>query len=271
MVFEQGRFPGHGFRLRTEQIICEGMLSCNRKMGRKLVGRHDVGDAMRLLTSGLIFLSLAAFCGVAHSETGGTAAASASQTDAKTRHVNATAENSQLIVTPDYILGPEDVLEIAVWKNNDLSKQVQVRPDGRISLPLVGDVSAVGKTPSQLTDEISSRLKAYMENPTVSILVKEVKSYQIYVLGEVNKPGKYPLTSKLTLLQAITVAGGFTQVAARNKIVVFRYGKDTEALTKIKASYDDMVIRDGSNQNIELRPGDLIVVPSETMVVLPSR
>lgn len=197
--------------------------------------------------------------------------ASASQADAKTRLMSTTAENSQLIVTPDYILGPEDILEIAVWKNNDLSKQVQVRPDGRISLPLVGDVSAVGKTPSQLTDEISSRLRAYMENPTVSILVKEVKSYQIYVLGEVNKPGKYPLTSKLTLLQAITVAGGFTQVAARNKIVVFRYGKDAEGLTKIKASYDDMVIRDGSNQNIELRPGDLIVVPSETMVVLPSR
>ena len=234
-------------------------------------GMHDVGDVMRLLTSGLVFLSLGAICGVAHSQTGGTATASASQTDAKTRLMSTTAENSQLIVTPDYILGPEDILEIAVWKNNDLSKQVQVRPDGRISLPLVGDVSAVGKTPSQLTDEISSRLRAYMENPTVSILVKEVKSYQIYVLGEVNKPGKYPLTSKLTLLQAITVAGGFTQVAARNKIVVFRYGKDAEGLTKIKASYDDMVIRDGSNQNIELRPGDLIVVPSETMVVLPSR
>jgi polysaccharide export outer membrane protein len=226
---------------------------------------------MRLLTSGLVFLSLGAFCGVSHSQTGGIPTASASQTDAKTRLMSTAAENSQLIVTPDYILGPEDILEIAVWKNNDLSKQVQVRPDGRISLPLVGDVSAVGKTPSQLTDEISSRLRAYMENPTVSILVKEVKSYQIYVLGEVNKPGKYPLTSKLTLLQAITVAGGFTQVAARNKIVVFRYGKDAEGLTKIKASYDDMVIRDGSNQNIELRPGDLIVVPSETMVVLPSR
>ena len=187
----------------------------------------------------------------------------------KSKLVN--TENSQLIVTPEYILGPEDVLEISVWKNNDLSKQVQVRPDGRISLPLVGDVSAVGKTASQLTEEISSRLRAYMENPTVSILVREVNSYQIYVLGEVNKPGKYPLKSKLTLLQAVTVAGGFTQVAARNKIVVFRFGKESEGLTKIKASYDDIVIRDGSNQNIELKPGDLIVVPSETMVVLPSR
>ena len=185
--------------------------------------------------------------------------------------VSHSGEKSSLIVTPDYIIGPEDVLEITVWKNADLSKQVQVRPDGRISLPLVGDVSAVGRTASQLTGDIATRLGSYMENPTVSIVVKEVNSYAIYVLGEVNKPGKYPLKSKTTLLQAITVAHGFTPVAARNKIVVFRFGKDGEALTKIKASYDDIVLRDGSSQNIELKPGDQIVVPSETMVVLPSR
>lgn len=187
------------------------------------------------------------------------------------RHGGEGAEKSSLTVTPDYIMGPEDVLEITVWKNADLSKQVQVRPDGRISLPLIGDVSAVGRTASQLTEEISARLKSYMENPTVSILVREVNSYQIYVLGEVNAPGKYPLKSKTTLLQAITIAHGFTQVAARNKIVVFRFGKDGEGLNKIKASYDDIVLRDGSDQNIELKPGDQIVVPSETMVVLPSR
>jgi len=185
--------------------------------------------------------------------------------------VSQSGEKSSLIVTTDYIIGPEDVLEITVWKNADLSKLVQVRPDGRISLPLVGDVSAVGRTAAQLTDDIATRLKSYMENPTVSIVIKEVNSYQIYVLGEVNKPGKYPLKSKTTLLQAITVASGFTPVAARNKIVVFRFGKDGEGLTKIKASYDDIVLRDGSNQNIELKPGDQIVVPSETMVVLPSR
>ncbi len=187
------------------------------------------------------------------------------------RHGAEGAEKSSLTVTPDYIMGPEDVLEITVWKNADLSKQVQVRPDGRISLPLIGDVSAVGRTAAQLTEEISARLKSYMENPTVSILVKEVNSYQIYVLGEVLAPGKYPLKSKTTLLQAITIAHGFTPVAARNKIVVFRFGKDGEGLNKIKASYDDIVLRDGSDQNIELKPGDQIVVPSETMVVLPSR
>lgn len=180
-------------------------------------------------------------------------------------------EKSSLTVTADYIIGPEDVLDITVWKNNDLSKTVQVRPDGRISLPLIGDVAAVGRTSSQLTEEISTRLKSYMENPTVSIVVKEVNSYAIFVLGEVVKPGRYPLKSKTTLLQAITLASGFTQVASRNKIVIFRFAKEGEPLMKIKASYDDIVLRDGTNQNIELKPGDTIVVPSESMVVIPSR
>ena len=178
-------------------------------------------------------------------------------------------EKSSLIVTTDYILGPEDVLEITVWRNTDLSKTVTVRPDGKISLPLIGDVSAVGKTTVQLAEDISVKLKEYKENPQVSILVKEVNSYAIYVLGEVAHPGKFPLKSKTTLLQAVTVAGGFTPTAARNKIVVFRFAKDGAGQIKLKASYDDIVLRDGSNQNIELKPGDQIVVPSETMVLVP--
>ncbi len=107
---------------------------------------------------------------------------------------------SSLIVTKDYIIGPEDVLEISVWRNADLSKQVQVRPDGRISLPLIGDVTAVGKTPVQLTEDIAGRLKEYKENPTVAIVVQQVNSYAIFMLGEVRAPGKYPLKSKTTLL-----------------------------------------------------------------------
>lgn len=185
--------------------------------------------------------------------------------------VNQFAEKSSLIVTPDYIIGPEDVLEVTVWKNADLSKSVQVRPDGRISMPLIGDVSAVGRTTSQLTADIANRLRSFMENPVVSIVVNQVNSYLIYVLGEVKTPGRYPLKSKTTLLQAITLAGGFTPVAARNKIVVFRFGRDGEGLIKIKASYDDIVLRDGTSQNIELKPGDQIVIPSETMVVIPER
>ena len=134
---------------------------------------------------------------------------------------------------------------------------------------IIGRYFCGRETPVHLTEE-TRWLRAYMENPTISLMVKEVNSYQIYVLGEVNKPG-YPLKSKTTLLQGITVAGGFTPMAARNKIVIFRFSKDGEGLTKLKASYDDIVVRDGSSQNMELKPGDQIVVPSETMVVLPSR
>jgi polysaccharide biosynthesis/export protein len=178
-------------------------------------------------------------------------------------------EKALLIVTPEYFIGPEDVLTITVWRNADLSREVTVRPDGRISLPLIGDITAVGRTPSQLSEDISAKLKEYKENPQVSIVIKEVNSYAIYVLGEVAKPGKYPLRSKTTLLQGITIASGFTQTAARNKMVVFRFAKDGQGQVKIKASYDDIVLRDGSNQNIELKPGDQIVVPSETMVLVP--
>lgn len=178
-------------------------------------------------------------------------------------------EKSSLIVTSDYTIGPEDILEISVWRNADLSKIVEVRPDGRISLPLIGDVTAVGRTASQLADTISAKLKDYKENPQVSIVVKEVHSYVIYVLGEVAHPGKFPLKSKTTLLQAVTIAGGFTPVAARNKIVVFRFAESGEKDVKIKASYDDIVLRDAGGQNVLLKPGDTIVVPSENMVLIP--
>ena len=173
------------------------------------------------------------------------------------------------IVTENYIIGPEDVLEISVWRNQDLSKEVIVRPDGRVSLPLLGDVVAVGKTPMQLTQDISERLEKYKQNPSVAIIVKAVNSYAVFVLGEVKAPGKYPLKSKTTLLQGITMAGGFTEVAARNKVVIFRFGENGEGEQKITASYDDIVLRDGVEQNIELKPGDTIVVPSETMVLIP--
>jgi polysaccharide export outer membrane protein len=188
---------------------------------------------------------------------------------APTPQVGEKIEKPSLIVTADYFIGPEDVLEITVWRNADLSKQVTVRPDGRISLPLIGDITAVGKTAAQMSEDISAKLKEYKENPQVSIIIKEVNSYAIYVLGEVVRPGKYPLKSKTTLLQGVTIASGFTPTAARNKIVVFRFAEHGGAQIKIKASYDDIVLRDGSNQNIELKPGDQIVVPSETMVLVP--
>lgn len=173
------------------------------------------------------------------------------------------------IVSEAYTIGAEDVLEITVWRNQDLSKTVQVRPDGRFSLPVIRDVLAVGKTPSQLADEITRRLREYVQNPVVAISVKEVNSYSIFVLGEVVKPGKYPLKSRTTLLQGITIAGGFTPVAARNQVVVFRFGENGSGMQTLTSSYDDIVLRGVIAQNLELKAGDTVVVPSEAMVVFP--
>lgn len=177
------------------------------------------------------------------------------------------ADKNSLIVTSDYYIGPEDVLEIIVWRNTDLSKVVTVRPDGRISLPLLGDIEATGLTPADLTASIVTRLKQFKETPTVSVILQQVNSYSVYVLGEVAKPSRYSLKSKTTLIQALTIAGGFTPIAARNKIVIFRWeGKNNEV--KLKASYDDIVLKDGNHQNIVLKPGDTIVVPAENMVLM---
>jgi polysaccharide export outer membrane protein len=177
------------------------------------------------------------------------------------------AEKRALIVTDDYIIGPEDVLEISVWRNPDLSRAVMVRPDGRISLPLIGDVTAVGLTTSELRDDIKEKLKAYKENPTVAIVVQAVNSYYFYTQGAVGITSKIPLLSRTTLIQAITLAGGLAPDAVRSRITIFRLGRDGDAPKKIVVSYDEIILRGA--ENIVLKPGDTLVVPSETMVLLP--
>jgi polysaccharide biosynthesis/export protein len=174
-------------------------------------------------------------------------------------------------VSSEYVIGAEDVLDITVWRNPDLSRQVQVRPDGRFSMPIIRDVVAVGKTPTKLAEEMTNRLKEYVQNPVVAVSLKEVNSSNIFLLGEIANPGKYPLKSKTTLLQGITMAGGFKEGAARNQIVIFRFTDVAPGLKRFSASYDDIVLRSGIADNFELKPGDTLVVPSESMVVFPGR
>jgi polysaccharide export outer membrane protein len=181
------------------------------------------------------------------------------------------AEKLSNAVSSEYIIGAEDVLEITVWRNVDLSKIAQVRPDGRISMPIIRDIMAVGKTPSQLAEEMTNKLKEYVQNPVVAVSLKEVNSSNIFVLGEVAKPGRYPLKSKTTLLQGITIAGGFTPIAARNQMVIFRFTESATGMKRLTASYDDIVLRGGITENFELKSGDTVVVPSEAMVIFPGR
>jgi len=164
----------------------------------------------------------------------------------------------------DFVLGPEDVLEVMVWKNQDLSRQVVIRPDGMISMPLIGDVRANGLTAEQLANRISEKLREFKENPSVSVSVKEVNSYNVYVLGEVAKPGKYQLKSYTTILQSIAMAGGFTAFASRNRMHVLRIshnGQENPHEIRIPVKYDDLVSGTGSPGNFFLRSGDTIVVP----------
>lgn len=172
--------------------------------------------------------------------------------------------NSKEVPVPgnDYQIGPEDVLEISVWKNADLSKTVNVRPDGKISLPLLGDIKAGGLTPNQLKDEISTRLKAYQETAVVSVIVEAVNSYRVFIVGEVRSPGVYQLKSRTSILQALAIAGGFTQFASKNKIRLVRVKSDgTEESTRVR--FDDLVYGDDKEMenNLILKAGDTILVP----------
>ena len=160
-----------------------------------------------------------------------------------------------------YVIGPEDVIEVSVWKNTDLSKVVKVRPDGQISLPLIGDVKASGLTPTALKDAIAAKLKEYKETPMVSVIVQEINSYNVFVIGEVVHPGKYSLKSNTTFLQALSLAGGFTAYASRNDIRLMRQDPRTLAVTEIRVKYDSVVSGKNPQRDILLKPGDTIVVP----------
>src|SRR5436309_1211136 len=159
----------------------------------------------------------------------------------------------------DYIIGPEDTVEVQVWKNPDLSRTVTVRPDGKISLPLIGDVQAAGQTAAQLTEAVTEKLKTYYKEPAqVTVIVTQVNSYAIYVLGEVKGQGKHVVRSGTTFLQAISLAGGFTPFASKNKITLRRRSADGKEST-MPVRYKDVLA--GQQDNLILKPGDTIIVP----------
>jgi polysaccharide export outer membrane protein len=160
---------------------------------------------------------------------------------------------------PDYEVCPEDVLEISVWKEEGLSKEVLVRPDGGISFPLAGDMQAAGKTAQQIQLEITRRLTKFIAQPVVSVTVLKVVGNKIYVIGRVNKPGEYVVGRYVNVLQALSMAGGLTPFAAENDIKVLRKGDGWDMVFPFRYSE----VRTGHNldQNIILKGGDVVVVP----------
>ncbi|HWY53302.1 MAG TPA: polysaccharide biosynthesis/export family protein [Terriglobales bacterium] len=159
-----------------------------------------------------------------------------------------------------YIIGDDDVLAINVWKEPEVSRTVPVRSDGKISLPLAGEVQASGETPRQLEKELASKLQSFISEPEVTVIVTEVKSQKFNILGQVSKPGSYPLTNSSTVLDAIATAGGFRDFAKQKSIYILRQNPNGGE-SRLPFNYKDVIKGKNSAQNIKLQPRDTIVVP----------
>ena len=164
------------------------------------------------------------------------------------------------IVPPaDYVIGPDDVLTVVFWRDKDMSTEVAVRPDGMISLPLLNDVKAAGLTPDQLRDELTKAAEKFVEVPSVSVVVKAINSRKVFITGQVGKPGPYPLTAPTTVMQLIAIAGGVHEFADSKNITILRTENGRQVAFRF--NYNDVMKRKNLKQNIELKPGDTIIVP----------
>lgn len=159
-----------------------------------------------------------------------------------------------------YIIGPDDVLAVNVWKEPEVSRTVPVRSDGKISLPLAGEVQASGQTPRQLEQSLSARLKSFISEPEVTVIVEQIKSQKFNMLGQVARPGSYPLSSSSTVLDAIALAGGFRDFAKQKSIYVLRQNPDGTQ-SRLPFNYKDVIKGKNPEQNIKLQSNDTIVVP----------
>ena len=163
-------------------------------------------------------------------------------------------------VAPDYVIGADDVLSIMFWRDKDLSApEVVVRPDGMVTLPLLNDVQAAGRTPEQLGNAIREAARKYVEDPNPTVIVKEIKSRRVFITGRIEKPGPYPLNGKTTILQLIAMAGGLREYVDGKDISLMRSEQGKQSVYAF--NYQDVVKKKYLHQNIELKPGDVVVVP----------
>jgi polysaccharide export outer membrane protein len=162
-------------------------------------------------------------------------------------------------LAPDYRIGPEDVLSVVFWRDTDLSAEVMVRPDGKISLPLLNDVQAAGLTPEELRGHLMRAASKFIEDPNASVVVKTVNSRKVFITGMISRPAAYPLVGSMNVLQLIALAGGLAEYAGKDKIQIVRV---TDGKTDyFKFNYNDVMRQKNVQQNIDLRPGDTVVVP----------
>jgi polysaccharide biosynthesis/export protein len=185
--------------------------------------------------------------------------AQAPAADTSARDANRDTDNGVVngVGAPDaYRIGPEDVLQISVWKNDAMSRAVPVRPDGMISLPLLNDVQAGGLTALELREVLTQKLAEYIPSPEVSVIVSDVRSFKVSVMGEVARPGRFDLRSWTTVVDVLALAGGFSQFAARSRIVILR--PEGKTMKRIPFNYNKLT---GDQENFYLRNGDIVLVP----------
>ena len=175
----------------------------------------------------------------------------------------ATAQGAPVVAgvvpPPGYVIGPEDALAIVFWREKDLSVESAVRPDGMITLPLLNDVQAAGLTPDQLRERIQTGAAKFVEDPTVTVVVKAINSRKVFITGLVAKPGQYPLTGPTSVMQLIAMAGGLHEFADSKKILIMRTESGEQVAKPF--NYQDVLNRKNLKQNIELMPGDTVIVP----------
>jgi polysaccharide export outer membrane protein len=214
--------------------------------------------ANSLWRSGLVVVSIAIVLSSTLGAQAGNTAAPANSSATPSQSSDASALPK--LHDDTFVIGNDDVLAINVWKEPDISRSIPVRSDGKISLPLVGEVQAAGRTPLKLEQDIASRLKNYIAEPEVTVIVQQINSQKFNILGQVNKPGSYPLTNSPTVLDAIAIAGGFRDFAKQKSIYILRQNSDGTQ-TRIPFNYKEVVKSQNSAQNIKLQPRDTIVVP----------
>jgi polysaccharide export outer membrane protein len=162
-------------------------------------------------------------------------------------------------VPGNYVIGTDDLLGIVYWRDKEMSTDARVRPDGRISLPLINEVHAAGLTPEELQKKITEESKKFMEDASITIVVREINSHKVFITGEVNKPGPYSITSATTVMQLISLAGGLREYANSKNIMIMR--KEGDKQTSFKFNYKEVAAGKNLKQNVDLKPGDTVVVP----------
>jgi polysaccharide export outer membrane protein len=175
--------------------------------------------------------------------------------------------NTRETTGEEYLIGPMDQLQVFVWRNPELSSEVQVRPDGRITVPLINDMPAVGKTPAMLADDLKTALSEYIKEPIVSVIVKSFSGtygQQVRVVGAAGKPSSIPYRANMTLLDAMITVGGLTDTASGNRARLIRYDRKTGKQVEFRLRLTSLLKKGDVGANIQLAPGDVIIIPEST-------